>query len=241
VGFIRYDSGSTFQIRDPVVLTDLRSSFVSENKLTLLGAAGRAQAVVVYDLESKKKLDWFFCYQPQQISSDLIAYVEFYPSHAAEEPTDVVLIYDLRKSPEQNRLTSRTDRGGHIQVGTPVYPQENARKRSYANAAANINEARHVLGPPFFLLLSSQRLVFLSAEGEDARNYRSSLIVIDLFKGPDNAPIVTLPIPADQFNATPENPSFLRATSLQEISPTEVRLSVPKSQYGVDSITVHIP
>jgi hypothetical protein len=230
-----------------VVLTTVSSSFVAENKLAILGEAGNAQAVVIYDLEKRQESDWFFCYQPRRISETWIAYVEYYPSHSTGNPIDVVMIYDLGRSSIDNRL-QESDRSQPkdqmrypIRVGVPVYPDSNARERSYNNEEASPNNSLQILGPPFFLLLSSKQLIFLGSSGSDYSNYVTTLISVDLAKGLDNARSQTIAIPFDQLPKRKENPDFLTALKLEEAGPMAVRIMLPKADYGVDSLLVNIP
>lgn len=237
-----------FELTAKVVLTTVDSYSISGDKLVLLGQAGRSQAVVILDLKQGKEIDWFFCYEPQLVSRNWIAYVEFYPSHGSDYPTDVVMIYDLSKDPIENRMHAtghlamppgRFDRP--VQVGIPVYPEANASQGSYINAVRNEQEVKNVLGPPFFLMLANHRLLFLSYTGQDFSNYYNHLVVVDLSKGLLHPEITTVEIPKDQLKKPGENPNFVKATGMKEVSPDEVRLFVPKSEYGVDSVLVKIP
>ena len=89
--------------RIPVEIVD--DWFVTGDKLVLLGEASRTQAVVIFDIRQRKPIDWFVCYSPQRISEQWIVFVEFYFANVAGgEPTDVVLVYDLTKTPLENRL-----------------------------------------------------------------------------------------------------------------------------------------
>ncbi len=245
---VAHDRQSAINVTAEVVLTRIDSSFVAGDKLAVLGDAGRAQAVIVFDLRQAREIDWFFCYEPKRISPQWIVYVEFYPAHSAGYSTDVVLIYDLGKTPSDNCLDSRgavhlpPSIGDYaVRVGIPVYPESNASQHSYLNEVESPSRSVIVLGPPFFLLLSSKELVFLSHQGRDAHDYITHLIAVDLSKGVSDARTETINLPFDELPRKSNNPNFLHATRLEEVGPRLVRLILPKEDYGVDSLMVHIP
>lgn len=55
-------------ITAPVISDEIDEAFASGDRLVILGQAGRAQAVEVFDIPSRRKIDWFFCYSPRRIS-----------------------------------------------------------------------------------------------------------------------------------------------------------------------------
>src|ERR1700741_4043881 len=71
-----------------VRLTSIETYFIAGNKLVVMGEAGRTQEVVIFDLISRKVADSFFCYYPQRLSENLLAYIEYYPSNGAGNPRD---------------------------------------------------------------------------------------------------------------------------------------------------------
>jgi len=136
-------AGGLVNIESKVRLTDVEQSFVLGDKLAVMGRAGRTWSVVILDLAKGQEIDSFACALPQRLSTNRIAYVEWYPDHFVE-PREVVLIYDLTKSPMENRLPGV--RAARIPapitdisaaVGLPVYPEWNVRNRSYRNAVEN--------------------------------------------------------------------------------------------------------
>jgi hypothetical protein len=158
-------TGDVVSIAAHVPLTKVEDSFVFNDKLVVLGQAGRAEAVVVFDLLARRKSDWFYCYQPRHIGKGWITYVEWYPGHSSAEPTDVVLAYDLALSPMENRLAKENDitlpprlNDSPSRVGFPIYPASNAQQKSYVNRVASLMQAEHILGSPL-LLLASDKLV----------------------------------------------------------------------------------
>lgn len=109
LGLLRADArdaltGRLAEVSAEMWLTRVEDSFISNDKLVVLGQAGRAEAVVIFDLLATREIDWFYCYRPRHLSDDWITYVEWYPEHASAEPTDVILVYDLALAPLENRL-----------------------------------------------------------------------------------------------------------------------------------------
>lgn len=238
----------SYAMSTEVVLTTVDSSFVWGNKLAVLGDAGRSQALVIFDLKNRKEIDWLFCYEPQRIGATWVAYVEFYPAHSTGNPRDVVLVYDLARSPRDNRLEVSSPlrlpphrRDYPVHVGIPVYPDSNAQEKTYINEVVSEGNSGQILGPPFFLLLSSKRLVFLCSIGSDYDDYVTYLIAVDLSKGLRNAYSKTVPIPFAQLPKRTGNPNFLPALKLQEAGAMAVRILLSKPDYGTISIVVKIP
>jgi len=246
---ISKDGTEPTKLEANVVLTSVRHWFVSRDKLAVLGDAGNSGAVVIFDLTQSRQIDWFYCYEPQQVTSDWIVYVEWYPNHTPEITTDVVLLYDLANTPQQNRIDQQTatmipppDSARPTRVGTPIYPESNARKKMYSNVAEQ-GDVRLVLGGPGFVSMAHDRIAFIVSvqPSGDASEMSDQIIVVDLSKGVREGIIKSLPIPVYSLAKPPERPGFVRVTGIESIAPNRLRLRVPKDQYGVDSIIVTIP
>lgn len=87
-----------------------------------------ATCVSAFDLKSGGMVDKFWGYAPS-ISPDsrFIAFVKFFPSHGVERWEDQYRLYDLLKSPQENRLKlsldSESTEGSHqVEVGQALYP-----------------------------------------------------------------------------------------------------------------------
>jgi len=228
-------------------LTKLGDSFVSGDKLAIIGESGRASAVVIVDLSRRREIDWFYCYGPRRVSKDWIVYVEWYPPRGTGVPREVVLLYDLSKSPSENRLpgASKTSLpppvlAEPIQVGQPIYPEDNVRKSSYSNMRQGAASPETVMTSVPFQMLPSQRLVFLGAEGEDFARSRNFLVVVDLSKGESRPTVRTLEIPKDKLDKPGENTNFVKVTEIKVLSPSSIRLGIPAAEYGTSGITVDI-
>jgi hypothetical protein len=237
------------EVSASVTLTSVREYFVSGDKLAVMGEAGRAEEVVVFDLLSRREIDWFYCYYPARLSEQWIAYVEFYPSLGADMPIDVVLLYDLTKSPIDNRLTRMpTERipapetgPQPVRVGIPIYPPLNAAARSYTNHVRASSAADEGVFAHTFALLPPKRVIFVAAQGEGSPNVRNYLVVVDLSRGFANASYRTVEIPKDQLIRPGEIRQFVQVSRAEAVSADAVRLYVPRTDYGVDSIVVKIP
>lgn len=87
-----------------------------------------------------------------------------------------------------------------------------------------------------------KKLVFVvSEEPRDARVISDHLAIVNLTKGL-GAPISTsMRIPEEQLKIKPKKPGFIRVSSLELETPTKLRVSVPKDEYGVGNMEVRLP
>ncbi len=242
-------TGSQLTISNCVRLTTVTDAFIRDTRIAVLGRAGRASAVVIFDITQRRLSDWFFCIQPRRVSDNWIVYVESYPSHLyGANPQEVVLIYDLSRSPAKNRLPSAAKLPipapvllSPTQVGTPIYPESNVREQSYTDIVPEESTPETVQTFLPFLMLSGQRLLFMATRGKDFPSSADYLIVVNLSHRIDRPSIQALDIPKDQLKKPGENPNFIQVTGIEAASPDSVRLFVPRSEYGVSSINVSIP
>jgi hypothetical protein len=242
--------GSTFEITSEVRLTAVSDEFVFRDRLVVIGKVGergQASGVVIFDLASRKLLDWFVCWEAMRISESWIASVEWYPEHGMRWPTDVVLIYDLDKSPGQNRLANAQPRftpqligDSSVAVGFPVYPAANAVGGTYTNVVPDAESAVRVLGAPFFLLLPSRWLVFVAAQGTDYASSENHLVVVDLSHGLLKPPARNVEIPREGFKKTGKNPDMTQIEGMEPVGEGSVRLLLPESEYGVNNEVVDL-
>lgn len=237
-------------LNSDVPLTSLKETFVASDKLVVIGIARDTSAVVVFDLIQEKQIDRFFCYQPQRAWDNWIVYIEWYPNHTPERVTDVVLLYDLTKAPAANRLATNLSEAlsplrhaTPTRVGIPIYPEANITRRFYQNVVDQQDEVRLILGGPGFLAMPTKNLIFVVCEepGGDASSILNYLIAVDLSHGPTAVSVKRVSIPEEQFTVKSKIPGYVRITGIQVASRDTVRLSVPKDQYGVESILVDIP
>src|SRR5579883_1095972 len=242
-------SGQRTELSGRVPLDRVDESFVNHDKLVIIGEAHKPQAVVIIDIPRHQVIDSFFCYGPKRISENLIAFVEFYFPHVAGgEPTDVVLIYDLSKSPVENRLEKAPGMSlppsdldpAAVHVGIPVFPDWNASNKSYNNIATGPANARSVLGQGGFVLVGTNTLVFVASEDEAFPDKHNYLVAVDLSNGLSRTTVRQIVIPAYRLPRMGRFPNFTVITKLEAASPTSVRLRVPEGDYGVGSLNVDI-
>jgi hypothetical protein len=240
----------SFTLADQVTLTKIAKYFVFRDRLVVLGEAGRAQAVVLYDLLKREKIDWFYCYYPDRLSDSLLVYVEWFPNMVAGgEPFDVVLLYDLEKSPTENRIDKNSkaapipapNRSAPVRVGLPIYPPSNAQTKSYENVTSRLGITSGALANTF-ALLSPRHLIFVGVdEGKDAGDMRDYLVVVDFSEGIEKLKYQTVDIPKNELKIPGPSNSFVVVNSVESLGNGMVRLHVPESDYGVPSIVVQIP
>jgi hypothetical protein len=241
---------TTFEITSEVRLTALSDHFVVRDRLVVVGEVGehgRASGVVIFDLTNRKLLDWFVCWEATRVSESWIAFVEWYPEHGERWPTDVVLVYDLDKSPSQNRVgkvklpfTAPSIADASVAAGIPVYPYANAVEESYANLAPSAESAIRVLGAPYFLLLPSRWLVFVAVQGKDYPSSQNRLVVVDLSHGLRRCTAKTVDIPREGFTKYGRNPKMIQIDRMEAVGEHSVRLFLPESEYGVGSEVVNL-
>jgi hypothetical protein len=187
----------------------IRDAFVSGNRLVLFGDAVKPNVVEIFDLERKTSVDWFYCFQPRRISDGWIAYTEFFFSQAQGPgaATPVLLVYDLTKTPAENRLTSPpgltfprpVDENNQlgVAVGFPVFPRVNASERSY-RIVFETERAAQSFDASTITLLPSMKLVFRVVDNLPGMGTARSPIylgVVDLSGGLEDAPSQLVPLP----------------------------------------------
>lgn len=215
-------------------------------KAAVLGRTGNVQIVEIIDIASSKRLDWFYCYEPYFFGLHWIAFVQYYPNHSPGFPTDIMRVYDVEQTPSENRYGRAPGLEKYpSQVGIAVYPAEPP--KDYSNQADSASSAVHLLGPPPFLFLSSERLVFLAAVGAGFKNLTNQMIVLN-FSGDNDrrVRVGTVPLPFGALKRPGLNPRFLQVIRITEVSPFRVKLELPPSEYGLKgdkeaSVVVDIP
>jgi hypothetical protein len=249
------ERGQSFVLSADVPLTELRDTYVQNDELVAFGQSGRSDAVVVFELPRRQVLDWFYCYQPKRISPDWVASIEWFPSLGGRNVDEVLLLYDLRKTPMENRLGVSRNldipppiESSPVQVGLPIYPQSKVEEGAYENTR-EVGKPRHI-NMDTLTPLSSERLAFIASEGTDGADATDWLVIVDLSEGPVRAKSKNVGIPKDKLHVDVEwlkehrrtyNPNSVKVTRIESVSSTQVRLYVPENIYGVSSIVVDIP
>jgi hypothetical protein len=215
--------------------------------MVTIGEAGRAAAVVIFDLKTREKIDWFYCYQPQRISENRIVYVEWYPGHGAGKPKDVILLYDLTKSPGSNRLDSAVpmpipapDKASPVTVGIPIFPETNVLQKSYRNGSDDAANTEYSVAH-LFLQMNPKRIIFVGARGKHYSSMSDYLVIVDFLDETGSLAIQRVEFPKDQLKSPGDNPQFVEVIGIKAISENSVRLFVPKSKYGVEDVVLNLP
>ncbi len=219
-----------------------------KNRAVVLGQTGNVGLVEVVDILTARQVDSFYCYQPYFFGESWIAYVQYYPQHGAGNPTDVVRVYNVSKSPSANRYGRQPPVAERYssQVGISVFPT-NVLPGNYSNEVENPGLANQILGPPGFLFTSTKRLLFTSAVGDDFSDMSNQLVAVD-FSGGDDLHVKALEIalPFGMLKRPGVNPHFMQIITMQELAPNRIQLNLPASEYGLKGekqpfVTVNIP
>lgn len=135
-----------------------------KGKAIILGMVnGSVFEVVIVDLRSELVADQFLAYSPS-VSPDgrFVAFVKFYPLHFVDGTDDHYLLYDVIKSPTENR-SSGTPPTDHTNVGTQIFPSGN--NLSGDNIGINTLQQHHMAAQAFFWRYDSNQYVFLDLQG----------------------------------------------------------------------------
>jgi hypothetical protein len=245
---------TAFTLSAKVVLSEVRDTVLYGNKVALIGIAGNTEAVVIFDLARRKEIDWFYCGGAKQVMPGKIVLAMWVPNHPISMNDVVLMLYDLAKSPSANRLTIAPNAQfplpveaqgkSVINVGIPIYPQDNADEGSYSPASRESEEA--IIGADLntIMSVSSEKLVFVAEKGFGD----TWLEILDLPHGTAKAKSRRIEIPRGQLQPDPgwlknhpySNPRRVEISKIEVISPTQVRLHIPAEEYGVDHLDIQI-
>lgn len=246
---VRVPDSRRVELSGDVAAQGIQNSFVWKDRLVLFGEAERASAVEIFDLTAKTKLDWFVCYEPRRVSGNWIVYKEHYftAAQGPVAPHEVLLLYDLDRSPIENRASKAVgpripapvpiEPGDNVvEVGIPIFPENNARLQSYEIRVEKQAPGRSI-SLQAVTLLPSKRLVFPCTEmwpGLGRTGARQYLAVVDLSRGLDQTRsfIVELPKVGDDVAVIDK---------IEAEPPNAVRLVFPKGRYGTESLVIGLP
>ena len=220
----------------------IKEFFTYNSSAVVTGSAGNSDLVAIFDIGEGQLDSWFFCYSPTRLFTDRIVYTEWYPNHSSDSFNDVVLIYDLNGSKEQNMLESAAKRDRYpFRFGLPVYPEWNVKHHWYKNVVdLEAGQIYSVTSP--FAALSDDRLCFVGEEGESALTAVSKLVVVELPNAQrTESKLVDIVLPLNQLKMRGANRDTVKVTGIQELPANQVRLLVPKWDYGVSQIVTSIP
>lgn len=155
-----------------------------------------ADGVTIIDLKENKEVDFVLCFRPQLSDGNrYLIFEKFYPRFAPEEvKSSLVLIYDLKLSPIENRIKKAGyQTGGALSVddpaylikstdvGFPIFPETNFKSQSY-QVWIQSPQKRNLVTSPRFLWINDDEFVVYTVYS-DGKNWA---VATDLKKGPGN-------------------------------------------------------
>jgi hypothetical protein len=136
---------------------------LSDGRLVVFGDMGGAVAVYLIDKTKASVMDMFWAYYPV-ISPDQrwIAYLKFYPLHGVEG-SNQYMIYDLTKTPTQNRPD---DEPKHtIDVGVVIFPPGH---QNYPGSNTQLpKDQQHLGGTKLYWSSDSRAILFEDRTASD--------------------------------------------------------------------------
>jgi len=189
--------------------TQVRKLDIYQDKLVVYGSVeSKASGLTVVDLQRGEELDFMLGYHPQRSSTGrYVIYRKFYPRFSPPEvQSDLVLIYDLARSPNENRLGGESSPVGlrvgspeHLlaseRVGYPIYPLANVRDRSY-QVWVEKPAQRHLVVGGFLWGQQDERVLFV-----DRQEGKDSVVVVDLSGGLERPKVAKLPLEEASFQS----------------------------------------
>lgn len=144
--------------------------------------------VTLFDLSNGTEKDSFLGYAVELSDTKrYLIYNQWHPRIApAAAESSVILVYDLIASPQENRVDPKVQRAREAdEVGHPIFPEENARKRIYRFWIEE-EQDQHNVGPwrKYLWLDQDSKVVFV-----DKHAGEEWLVVVDLSQGLDKARI----------------------------------------------------
>jgi len=137
-----------------------------------------AATIHLVDLEEATLIDKICGYRPSvSPSGRFCVYDMWYPPHGVRGVSTVVLVYDTKRRPDENRL------GRHSWpafVGIPIYPERNVREKKYLFWEQQFwsEEQCYFLSSPFLWSEDERNVVFLCDHGG-----RTYIVRVDLSEG----------------------------------------------------------
>lgn len=188
---------SSFEMES--MITDIERLEIIKDRLVVIGEVSNVSSgVAIIDLKQSKEIDFILCYRPQfSETKKYIIYEKFYPRFVDPQVlSDLILIYDLDKSPMANRVGETGKEYENIKkkidgvgaprylrlsekVGYPIYPEDNIEKQSYRVWVEQL-ELRHFIFPKgTYLWFNNDKLVVML----DRYKEDTWVILVDLSDG----------------------------------------------------------
>ncbi len=138
---------------------------IADNKALVLGMANSSVLVAaIVNINKFTLIDSFLAYEPV-LSPNLnyLVFSKFYPPHGVSGVEDRVRIYDMTRTPAQNRPVKSED-GADVEVGTPIYPVID-KEKNRANTDLPETDTFN-LASTFYWSQDSSKVVFSMSHGE---------------------------------------------------------------------------
>ena len=189
--------------------TQVRKLDIYQDRLVVYGSVeSKASCLTVVDLQRGEELDFLLGYHPQRSSTGrYVIYRKFYPRFSPPEvQSDLILIYDLARNPNENRKGGGSSPVGlrvgspeHLlaseRVGYPIYPLANVRERSYRVWVEKAAQ-RHLVVGGFLWGQQDERVLFV-----DRQEGKDSVVVVDLTGGLERPKVAKLPLEEASFQS----------------------------------------
>jgi hypothetical protein len=184
----------------------------SGRRLVVFGDVGNGTSLYVIDGANPSLLDTVLAFYPRMSPDQTwVVYVKFYPRHTELPPSTEYLLYDLSRTPRQNRAPGvRLDE--NVDVGTSIYPP--GWKNEPGDNVGAPQGQRHGMAPPFFWSPDSRDIVFEDVDGSGQR----SIVLIRI--GADRARTAASVLPfADSIECGPgaSEGKIARPTGLRHV------------------------
>jgi hypothetical protein len=153
----------------PIADEDVKMHILKDSKLVIetkwKARPNGSTGLHIINMKDCTLIDQFFCYDPVLSPSERFwVYEKYYPPHGSQAiQTTVVLVYDMEKSPLENRLPVE----GYTelpeeQVGLPVYPEPYVKVKKYMLLEEQENNPFwYTMSSPFLWSSDSNDVVFL--------------------------------------------------------------------------------
>jgi len=244
-----------------VMIDDMFSRFQSVEKLILVpvdkvcvqGHLPRGGRIIsIIDLNTYSLIDTLWINRELSFSPSFqfFVYLSYAPKFIPRGFSSVVLLYDLSKSPNENRLTehSNVENGG-----IPIFPRENAMAKSYSPLLAGGGTG---YTSPFLWSEDESKIVFLHVQRErnSPANKRNNYITaVDISRGVMSPEITKREINIEEYidvskqtssiAARIKNKSFsLWANGLEWFGEELVKIDLSNvGIYGHDYLILNVP
>jgi hypothetical protein len=187
-------SSTEFRIQNDTAQID-SIGIASPSRAVIFGSiSATTRSITIVDTKTGTIEDNFYCNFPAlSPNGRFLAYVKAAPRFSsAEEWSYVYLVYDLAADSTQNRVfakeTSDEALADRVNVGAPVYPAGNAKRRVYSTTSHRDEGSAHVLASEGLFWVQENILAFV-----DRWNKVDRLVVADLSSGVSQPEITVKP------------------------------------------------